>query len=676
MPQQVSDAPEGIEVGVVIGGRFRVERQDMRSPIGQVWVARDEKTKKTVAIQELSHSLVKDRAEFEPLREHIKTAAGIKHRNLTAVYGVGTHAGTHFFVAHEWVSGSTLSDLLKRRRQLDRPMSLRGIYNVVTHVCKGLAAVHAHGFHGTLRPACVWISKSGRVKLGELGLGLSLIDSGKWTLLPEDDQAFIAPELKTGGTGGPSSDVFGVGTLMYALLTQRTASDTFVEPSKGHPDASAELDAIVTRCLAGDPNERYGSPLEVAKELLPLVARAPEADPGDFDVDVEIDIDIATSLRPPQQGTPSQETQATSGSPLVTETTERPIAQATPPVPIQGRRVPPAPPTAPKAPPVPPAVAQSQPPAASQTGAKAPLPPPPGTLGTGERAGNFEGLVEGLLKNDTSRWMAVKDGMDHGPFTTRELIKLIVEGEVLEGHFLLNMSTNERKPLREYREFGEFIVQQRLRMQEAEHQAALEHSNQVEKRSAVAKFAVLAGAVVLVLGAGSSYLLSRQQAEGEGPKSDLDLAAMYENGNVKISGTAGILKHKPRKAGSKRTKRKAANSSGGFGSYEDAMNIAMDIGSAAKSGGERRLTSSDVAGTMNRNLNSLFSCVSQELRRGGKLGTVRIDLAIAGSGSVMGASVNAGSGAFKRCIAGKVRRIRFPSFPAPRMGARYSFDVD
>jgi hypothetical protein len=55
---------------------------------------------------------------------------------------------------------------------------------------------------------------------------------------------------------------------------------------------------------------------------------------------------------------------------------------------------------------------------------------------------------------------------------------------------------------------------------------------------------------------------------------------------------------------------------------------------------------------------------------------VKINLAILGSGKVMGASVNTGSGAFKRCIAGKVRSIRFPSFPAPRMGARYSFDVD
>ena len=106
------------------------------------------------------------------------------------------------------------------------------------------------------------------------------------------------------------------------------------------------------------------------------------------------------------------------------------------------------------------------------------------------------------------------------------------------------------------------------------------------------------------------------------------------------------------------------------------MNTAMELGDASKGGGERQLTSSDVAGVMNRKLNTLFGCVGAELRGGGRLGSVQINLAILGSGKVMGASVNTGSPSFKRCIAGKVRNIKFPSFPAPRMGARYSFDVD
>jgi hypothetical protein len=147
---------------------------------------------------------------------------------------------------------------------------------------------------------------------------------------------------------------------------------------------------------------------------------------------------------------------------------------------------------------------------------------------------------------------------------------------------------------------------------------------------------------------------------------------------VKIKGTAGILQFVGRPGGGKRKSGGGSPgaSPGGFSSYEDAMNQAMELGDATKGGGERQLTSSDVQGVMDRKLNSLFSCVSEELRRGGKLGSVRIDLAILGSGNVAGASVNTGSAAFKGCIAGKVRAIKFPDFPAPRMGARYAFDVN
>ncbi len=105
------------------------------------------------------------------------------------------------------------------------------------------------------------------------------------------------------------------------------------------------------------------------------------------------------------------------------------------------------------------------------------------------------------------------------------------------------------------------------------------------------------------------------------------------------------------------------------------MSEAMDIGDATRAGGEGRLSPAQVAGVMNGQINSMFGCVSSELRSGRSVGRVRIDMAIAGSGQVMGSSVRAGSPEFQRCIQGRVGSIRFPSFGAPRMGASYSFDA-
>lgn len=621
-----SGANAVIPADTLVGGRFRVERPARHDGLSEILFARDEKTRKPIAIRVLSADFAGDPRVFEAVREEIKAAAKLKHRSLVATYGVGTHGTDAHFIACEWVQGTALSEFIRRRSEAGKPLSVRGVYNVIAHVCKGIAAVHeGAAFHGALRPSVVWISKSGRVKVGDLGLGGALVSTGRWNVLPPEEQAFLAPEVRAGQAAGPQSDVWGVGALLYVLLTGRPPiddRDDRAPPSAVHPNATAELDEIVRRCLSPDPSARYPTVGAIADALMPLVASAPEPTESDFDVDLEVDVDIAMSIIP-----------------------SAPAPSASNPLAF----------------------------------AAAPTPPAPAPAATKSAGVDFSDLMAKLTKDDAARWMAVKGGLDHGPFTMRELVKLIVEGEILEEHLLFNMDTGERKALKEYPEFGEFIQQYRIRKSEKDHAVALQRSEKVEKRSNVAKFMILAGVLGAVAIGVTGYILTRQAAERRAARADEDLAALFESGQVKISGTADILKA-PRGGARRGGKPGAsggpgASSGGGFTSYDDAMNQAMEL-NLNQAGGERQLSSEDVAGVMNRKLNSLFGCVGQELRGGGQLGTVRIDIAIMGSGQVMGASVNAGSPAFKQCISAKMRQIQFPSFPAPRMGARYSFDVD
>ncbi|MDD9935274.1 MAG: protein kinase [Myxococcales bacterium] len=635
---QDSGNTETIAPGTLVGGRFEIERHVREDAIGATLLARDQKTRKPIAIRVLSNALAGDPATFETIRGEIKAAAKLKHRSLVGTYGVGTHAGSDHFVACEWVQGAPMSQFVTKRKESNSPLSVRGVYNVVAHVCKALGKVHGETCHGALRPSIVWITKSGRVKVGDLGLGRSMVSTGKWTLLSDEEQAFLAPEVKAGGAPDFRSDVFGVGALMYVLLTGRSPTEEFIAPSQAHPDATPELDAILMKCLAGDPAARYEDLAQISTDLMPLVASTPEPEADEFGVDVEIDIDVAMSIAPPA-----------------------PSPDAPPPVTFENAR------------------ASGVTPAANPLAAAPIAPPAPPEPDRPSTEQELAATLDTLSENDAPRWMAVKDGLDHGPFTVRELVKLIVEGEVLPDHGLLNMDTNERKPVLEWAEFAEFIEQYKLRKAEADHESALEKSTKIERRGNVAKFAIF-GAAIAVFGiAGGSYLMSRGAEEAREAEGDVDLAAMFESGQVKITGTAGILKAPTRRkggGGGKASGKSTGGGGGGFASYEDAMNTAMELGDVSRGGGERQLTSNDVAGVMNRKLNTLFGCVSKELRRGGRLGTVKINLAILGSGKVMGASVNTGSPAFKRCIVGKVRGVKFPSFPAPRMGARYSFDVN
>lgn len=631
-PQRVAYAEKRMSVSATASGRsaptpphlaegtvvssFEVEALIASDSLGSTYQARDQSTRKPVQLFLLQPELTQDSALASEIKAAAEHAQSLQHAGLIKPIALGEHA-EQMFIAREALAGQNAAALIAERKAQGKSLSLRGVYNIIAHVCKAASALGRP--HGALRPSIVWVTQSGRVKLGDLAVGVALAKLGRTDLLPSAEQAFLSPEVKQRKTPDMRSDVFGVGALLYGLLTARSPLDAFVIPSQLRKDASPALDAVMMRCLAADPAQRYATMQEVLREILPLVAAAPEPVDNDFEFKLEIDVDVASSLAPPAPA-PSAPAPASSLLPIT-------IASETPP-----------------------ANAQSISDALSD-------------------------LTTRLTANDAPRWVFVKDGMDHGPFTARELIKMIVDGEVLEQHLLFSMSSNERKPLAEYPDFQPFVQQYRIRRDEQEHAVALDRSKKDEKRSNVAKFAILAVSIGAILLGGGSYLLNRRAANVR-KKAEADLAALYESGQVQITGTAGILKVPTRSSGGPRAKSGSHPSGTGFGSYEDAMNQAMELGDATKGGGERQLTSSDVAGVMNRELNRMFGCVGEELRRGGKLGTVGIDIAILGSGKVAGASVHAGSAAFQRCIATKVQSVHFPSFPAPRMGARYSFSVD
>src|SRR6185436_18195588 len=103
---------------------------------------------------------------------------------------------------------------------------------------------------------------------------------------------------------------------------------------------------------------------------------------------------------------------------------------------------------------------------------------------------DLSSLLSKITENDAARWMAQKDGLDHGPFSGRELVALIAKGEVLGDHVLLNMDTGERRKVREYPEFLEFVEQWRLKAAAQAEVAAIGEAAKTEKASNAAKFLI------------------------------------------------------------------------------------------------------------------------------------------------------------------------------------------
>ena len=612
MPEGIASTrpePSGLHPGAVVGGRFEVIDQIDEDPQAVVWSAKDQQTKRAILVRVIRPELVS--SETAPdFREACRTAATLSHRNIARVFGVGrTPKGEHF-IAGEWIDGTRLSDFIQERN--GDPISLRGIYNVVAHLCSALSYAHEKGPHGTLRPSIVWVTRGGRVKVHDFGVGQVLLGAAGSDAFKSTDHACLAPEVKRGEPATPQTDVFGIGAILYELLTTRSPGSDFVAPSHVRDDIPAAMDGILFQCLAPDPKDRFDSPEAVRNALLPFVTEANSLPPP-ADVGVGVDIDLGSVLPPPDLEIPMFS--------LVPLAPQQPLAP--PPAPKRG----------------------------------------------------LMSMINQLSADTKQRWMVAQDKMDHGPFNARELIERLNVGGFSGDDLTFNADTGERKALREWPEFRDFILQREHQDTTAAEQAARVNAHRSEKRSSAMKWLIAASLIGLVVISVGGFLLSRSSDIREAASTEL--GDLFKLGKI-TTGEAGLLPDPP----AKRRKRGSsaappAKRNGGFFSYNEAMSQAMEIGDASQGGGEGRLTGSQVASVMNRNLNRFYGkCVIPEVKSGGKPGNVKVDLAIAGNGSVMGTTVHGGSAGFQGCMGQQIKSVHFPTFGAPRMGARYSFTVN
>jgi len=608
MPEGIaSTAPEvsGLHPGVVVGGRFEVVDRVDEDPQAVVWSATDRQTKRAILVHVLRPDLLSPQSASE-FREACRIAASLSHRNIARMFGVGrTDRGEHF-VAGEWIDGTRLSDFIQDREREGEPLSLRGIYNVVAHLCSALTYAHEKGPHGTLRPSVVWVTRGGRVKVRDFGIGQVLLDAVGPEAFRETDRACLAPEVKEGGAPSVGSDVFGIGAILYELLTMRSPAKGFVAPSHVRGDIPPSLDGIVFRCLAPDPKDRFESPEAVRDALTPFVQEA-NSIPPPADNEDGFEIDLASVLPPPDMDIPE---------------------------------------VAPKPQPA--------------------LAPPPAPRR------DLKAILEELSADPKQRWMVARERMDHGPFNARELIERLNVGDFSGDDTTSNVETGERKPLREWPEFREFILQREHQDATEAERVSLEQAKRSEKLSSAAKWAIAVSLVAIISVSVGGFLLSRSSDVREASSTALD--DLFKLGDIP-TGEAGLLPDRPvrrRKRGSAPPRPRK----GGFATYEQAMSRAVSLGDASKEGGEGRLTGSEVAQVMNRSLNRFYrKCVIPELKTGAAIDKVKVDLAIAGNGSVLGATVRGGDAGFQGCMSQEIASVRFPTFGAARMGARYSFSV-
>ncbi len=258
--------------------------------MGEVYRARDTKLSRDVALKVLLPELADDADRLARFESEARTASAMNHPNIVTIYEIGRAEGTSF-IAMELVEGRTLRELL-----VDGPLPAKRVVSLAAQLSEGLAKAHAAGIvHRDLKPENVMVTRDGLVKILDFGLaklvrrGFEGSDGSTLETMPRGTHAgtilgtvgYMSPEQASGEPADFRSDQFSLGSLLYELAAGRRA---FERPTEAQtlsaiieaepaplraaaPKLPASFAGIVERCLSKDPDDRYGSTRDLARDL-------------------------------------------------------------------------------------------------------------------------------------------------------------------------------------------------------------------------------------------------------------------------------------------------------------------------------------------------------------------------------------------------------------------------
>ncbi len=287
-PPSVSNisAFQGLQPGVVFGGRYEILTVLGQGGMGAVYKARDRELDRLIALKVIRPELATDPAILQRFKQELILARNITHKNVVRIYDLGEADGIRF-ISMEYVDGEDLRTLVRHAGKLSPKEAIA----VVEQVCRALDAAHSEGvIHRDLKPQNIMRDKHGRVVVMDFGLARSLGDSGlTQTGAIVGTLEYMSPEQALGTTLDQRSDIFSVGLIFFELLTGKAPykADTAIaslmkrtrEDAQSASDVDASvprsLSAIVGRCLEREPANRYHSAVELLQQLT-----AWEADPS------------------------------------------------------------------------------------------------------------------------------------------------------------------------------------------------------------------------------------------------------------------------------------------------------------------------------------------------------------------------------------------------------------
>jgi Tol biopolymer transport system component/tRNA A-37 threonylcarbamoyl transferase component Bud32 len=285
--------------------RFDILRLIARGGMGEVYVARDAVLGRDLALKILRQDVTWDANRLERFVQEARAASALNHPHLIAIYDIGESAPKRdgvaqgppvLYIAMELVAGETLRKAIEATR-----LDIKQALEYLVQVADALGAAHAAGvIHRDLKPENLMIAAGGYAKVLDFGVAKLRADPAPRANALEGASSdaesspsagvigtvgYMSPEQVQGKPLDPRTDIFSFGCVLYEVVTGRRAFqgtssfDTLKRilsdepPSITEPLRHIQLQPVIRRCLAKNPDDRYQSMEELSHELKSLLRR-------------------------------------------------------------------------------------------------------------------------------------------------------------------------------------------------------------------------------------------------------------------------------------------------------------------------------------------------------------------------------------------------------------------
>ena len=276
-----------LEAGAKLGGRYEIIKKIGAGGMADVYMAKDNKLGRFVAIKVLKEEFSSDENFLRKFDIEAQAVAGLLHPNIINVYDVGIEGDVHYIVM-ELADGITLKEYIRNEKRL----TAEDTVNFSIQIAEAIGCAHEHKIiHRDIKPQNILVSSYGAIKVTDFGIAKAA-NSNTMTSTAIGSVHYLSPEQARGGFSDSRSDIYALGITMYEMVTGRVPFDhengvtialmhlqnDAIPPREINSNIPKSLEKIILKCLAKKPEERY----QTAGELIVDLKKVFEDPEGSF----------------------------------------------------------------------------------------------------------------------------------------------------------------------------------------------------------------------------------------------------------------------------------------------------------------------------------------------------------------------------------------------------------